>query len=175
MNWSLQLTEDFSTSLVGTVCGKGVISHNTVYKTKELHGQNAFNYYHQLGNRESIQRLGKTGANLGCNSGKTHPAQPRVGATAKLEEQATLGRSTQRVGCRRAECVRLNLFNLVLTLYHAKFACILAIRYPVFRCELCKGYVWESVKKTQDVSNQRSLVTGSYDWQVAKVVHVWSM
>ena len=99
MTWSLQLTEDFSRSLVGTVCGKGVISHITVYKTKELHGQHAFNDYHQLGNRESIQRLGKTGANLGCNSGKTHPAQPRVGATTKLEERATLGRPMQRAGC----------------------------------------------------------------------------
>ena len=141
VNWSLQLTEDFSTSLVGTVYRKGVISHITVYKKKELHGQNAFNYYHQLGNRESIQRLGKTGANLGCNSGKTHPAQPRVGATTKPEERATLGRPTQRAGCQQAKCVRLNLFNLVLTLYRAKFACILAIRYPVFRCELCKGCV----------------------------------
>ena len=99
MNWSLQLTEDFSRSLVGTVCGKGVISHITVYKTKELHGQHAFNDYHQLGNRESIQRLGKTGANLGCNSGKTHPAQPRVGAITKPEERATLGRPMQRAGC----------------------------------------------------------------------------
>ena len=35
--------------------------------------------------------------------------------------------------------VRLNLFNHVLALFHAKFACNLAIRYPVFRWELCKG------------------------------------
>ena len=32
--------------------------------------------------------------------------------------------------------VRLNLFNHVLALFHAKFACNLAIRYLVFRWEL---------------------------------------
>ena len=37
--------------------------------------------------------------------------------------------------------VKLNLFNYVLVLFHAKFACNSAIRYPVFRLELCKGYV----------------------------------
>ena len=37
--------------------------------------------------------------------------------------------------------VRLNLFNQVLTLFHVKFACILAIRYSVFRWDLCKGCV----------------------------------
>ena len=37
--------------------------------------------------------------------------------------------------------VRLNLFNHVLALFHAKFAYNLAIRYPVFRWELCKGSV----------------------------------
>ena len=37
--------------------------------------------------------------------------------------------------------VRLNLFNHVLTLFHTKFACNLAIRCPVFRWELCKGSV----------------------------------
>ena len=39
------------------------------------------------------------------------------------------------------EVVRLNLFNHVLTLFHAKFACNLAIRYPVYKWELCKGSV----------------------------------
>ena len=52
---------------------------------------------------------------------------------------------------------------------------ISAIRHSVFRWELCKGCVCESVKKTQDVCIQRSLTTGSCDWQVAKVAHVWSM
>ena len=37
--------------------------------------------------------------------------------------------------------VRLNLFNHVLTLFRAKFAYNLAIRYLVFRWELCKGSV----------------------------------
>ena len=37
--------------------------------------------------------------------------------------------------------VKLNLFNYVLVLFYAKFACNSAIRYPVFRLELCKGYV----------------------------------
>ena len=37
--------------------------------------------------------------------------------------------------------VRLNLFNHVLALFCAKFTCNLAIRYPVFRWELCKGSV----------------------------------
>ena len=52
------------------------------------------------------------------------------------------------------EIVRLNLFNYVLVLFCAKFACNLAIRYPVFRWELCKGNVWESVKKAQEVCTQ---------------------
>ena len=39
------------------------------------------------------------------------------------------------------QVVRLNLFNHVLVLFLAKFACNLAIRYPVFRWELCKGSV----------------------------------
>ena len=50
--------------------------------------------------------------------------------------------------------VRLNLFNHVLALFRAKFACNLAIRYPVFMWELCKGNVWESVKKAQEVCTQ---------------------
>ena len=40
----------------------------------------------------------------------------------------------------------------------------LALRYPIFRWKLCKGCVWENVKKTQDVCIQRSLTTGSCDW-----------
>ena len=39
------------------------------------------------------------------------------------------------------EIVRLNLFNHLLALFRAKFACNLAIRYPVFRWELCRGSV----------------------------------
>ena len=37
--------------------------------------------------------------------------------------------------------VRLNLFNHVLALFCAKFACNLAIRYNVFRLESYKGFV----------------------------------
>ena len=33
----------------------------------------------------------------------------------------------------------------LLALFRAKFACILAIRNPVFRCESCKGSVCERV------------------------------
>ena len=67
----------------------------------------------------------------------------------------------------------LNLFNYVLALFRAKFACNLAIRYPVFKCELCKGNVWESVKKSEEVCNSRE----SYDWisWLAKMAHVWNM
>ena len=36
-------------------------------------------------------------------------------------------------------------------LYSMPFACNLAIRYHVFRWELCKGCVWESVKKLKCV------------------------
>ena len=42
---------------------------------------------------------------------------------------------------KKFEFVKLNLFNHVLVLFCAKFACILAIRYPVFRWELCKDCV----------------------------------
>ena len=56
--------------------------------------------------------------------------------------------------------VRLNLFNHVLALFRAKFACILAIRYLVFRWESCKSCVWECVKKTQDVCKSKE----SRDW-----------
>ena len=51
----------------------------------------------------------------------------------------------------------MNLFNHVLALFRAKFACNLAIRYSVFRWELCKGNVWESVKNTQMCKLKKSL------------------
>ena len=35
----------------------------------------------------------------------------------------------------------LNLFNHVLALFRANFACTLAIRYPVLMWELCKDSV----------------------------------
>ena len=52
---------------------------------------------------------------------------------------------------KKFEFVRLNLFNHVLVLFRAKFAYILAIKYPIFRWELCKGCVWEGMKKIQVV------------------------
>ena len=39
------------------------------------------------------------------------------------------------------DLVRLNLFNHVLALFRTKFICNLAIRYLVFRWELCRGSV----------------------------------
>ena len=60
--------------------------------------------------------------------------------------------------------IRLNLFNYLLVLFCAKFACNLAIRYPVFRWDSCKGSVWENVKKSQKCAIQGSLMTGSCDW-----------
>ena len=74
--------------------------------------------------------------------------------------------------------VKLSLFNHVLVLFHAKFACNSAIRYPVFRLELCKSYVWKSVKKLKcvcirgfsrlDLANDSRLAT-------CQMPHVWSM
>ena len=61
------------------------------------------------------------------------------------------------------ETVRLNLFNHVLASFRAKFACNLAIRYLVFRWELCKGSVRESVKNTQMCALKKGLATGSHD------------
>ena len=41
-----------------------------------------------------------------------------------------------------------------MALFRAKFACILAIRNPVFRSESCKGSVWESVKNCSSVCKE---------------------
>ena len=56
--------------------------------------------------------------------------------------------------CTFWESVQSKAFNN-LALFRAKFACNLAIRYFVFMWELCKGSVWESVKKSQEVCNPR--------------------
>ena len=42
---------------------------------------------HQPGDRESLQRLGETSANLGCSSRTAYPTQLGVGATTKPEER----------------------------------------------------------------------------------------
>ena len=60
--------------------------------------------------------------------------------------------------------VRLNLFNHVLALFCAKFVCNLAIRYPVFRWESCKGYVWESVKISNVCAFKSILATRTHEW-----------
>ena len=61
----------------------------------------------------------------------------------------------------------MNLFNHVLALFHAKFACNLIIRYPVFRWETSKGYVWKS-EEFKCVCNQKH----SRDWNLW-VTHDW--
>ena len=43
---------------------------------------------------------------------------------------------------------------ILLALFRVKFACILAIRNPVFRWESCKGSVWESVKNCSSVCKE---------------------
>ena len=61
----------------------------------------------------------------------------------------------------------MNLFNHVLALFPAKFACNLIIRYPVFRWETSKGYVWKS-EEFKCVCNQEH----SRDWNLW-VTHDW--
>ena len=47
-----------------------------------------------------------------------------------------------------------------MALFHAKFACNLAFRNPIFRWESCKGSVWESVKKCSRLCSE----VGTRDW-----------
>ena len=49
-----------------------------------------------------------------------------------------------------------------MVLFHAKFAFNLAISNPVFRWELCKGSVWESVNKCSRLCK----VAGTRDWDL---------
>ena len=64
--------------------------------------------------------------------------------------------------------VRLNLFNYVLVLFRAKFACNSTIRNPVLRWELCKGCVWESVKNWSSVCIKKH----SHDWN-SRLTREW--
>ena len=73
------------------------------------------------------------------------------------------------------EGIRLNLINHVLALFRDKFACNTVLRNPVFRWESCKSSVWESVKKKFKSVHSVGYKTGSHDWLVAKMTHVWSM
>ena len=68
----------------------------------------------------------------------------------------------------KGKIVRLNLFNHVLALFHAKFACNLAITYPlvgeIYVRIVCKR-VWRKLKMCV---LKKSLATGSHDREVAK-------
>ena len=55
-----------------------------------------------------------------------------------------------------------------MALFRAKFACILAIRNPVFRWESCKDSVWESVKNCSSVCEE----AGTHDW-ISRVARGW--
>ena len=78
-----------------------VIDHIAASETKELHGPNMFNGYHQPGNRKPLQCLRGTSANPGCNSRMGNPAQLGVGATAKPKEQAVSRSPMRRAGCQQ--------------------------------------------------------------------------
>ena len=80
-----------------------VIGHTIASETKELHGLDKFDGYHQLGNGESVQRLGKTGTNPGYNGRATYLAQSRVGAIAEPKEWAMPGRPMRWAGHWRAK------------------------------------------------------------------------
>ena len=58
------------------------------------------------------------------------------------------------------------LSTILLALFCAKFACILAISNPVFKWESCKGSVWESVKKCSRLCKE----AGTHDW-ISRVAH----
>ena len=55
----------------------------------------------------------------------------------------------------------------MLALFHAKFACNLAISNLVFRWESCKGSVWESVKKCSNLCK----VAGTRNWNLRLASH----
>ena len=75
--------------------------------------------------------------------------------------------------------VRLNLINHFVGFISCQFVCNLTFRNSVFRWELCKGSVWESMKKSSEVCILQGLVTRSRKWLAVgmspKEAHVWSM
>ena len=104
MTWSLQLIDDFSTSSFGTIYGKRRLWLSiSPPETKELHGPNAFDGYHQPGNRKPVQCPRETGTNPACSGRAINPAQPGIGTTAKPKERATSRGPTWRARCRRVE------------------------------------------------------------------------
>ena len=58
------------------------------------------------------------------------------------------------------------LSTILLVLFRAKFACILAISNTVFRWESCKGSVWESVKICSRLCKEER----THDW-ISRVAH----
>ena len=54
--------------------------------------------------------------------------------------------------------------NYLLALFCAKFSCISAIRYHVFRWELYKDCVWKSVKNSSVWAFREVLTTGYSEW-----------
>ena len=58
----------------------------------------------------------------------------------------------------------MNLFNHILALFRTKFVYNSTIRYPVFRWESCKNYVWKNVKNSSVYALKEFLVTGTREW-----------
>ena len=58
----------------------------------------------------------------------------------KADQTSPILESEKKIN-EKMSSVRLNLFNHVLALFHTKFAFNLAITYPIFRWDLCKGSV----------------------------------
>ena len=58
----------------------------------------------------------------------------------KADQTSPILESEKKIN-EKMSSVRLNLFNHVLALFRTKFAFNLAIRYPIFRWDLCKGSV----------------------------------
>ena len=55
-----------------------------------------------------------------------------------------------------------------MALFHAKFACILTIRNPVFKWESCKGNVCERVWRIAQVcAKKQGLAVGFRGWLAA--------
>ena len=62
-----------------------------------------------------------------------HYLQEKSTFTTKKKKKNTKRKRKKHGIQTTPKCVRLNLFNYVLVLFHAKFACNLTIRNPVFR------------------------------------------
>ena len=71
------------------------------------------------------------------------------------------------------------LSTILLALFRAKFACILAISNPVLRWESCKGSEWESLKKCSRLCKDAETRSWTRGWLATgkppKLAHVWSI